>query len=340
LVNAISFALTFSLIDGQKQFQVDIALSAEECSRSFTVVTFISVVMSTFSVIIPVYNAGAYITQSLTSVFAQSFGDFEVIVVDDGSTDNTAEQVKSFSDRAALRYIHQTNAGPAAARNTGLALAQGQLIAFLDSDDLWHPRKLEAHFERMQNSPQMGMSFNWFEIFYDHPQEQRLAPWFVPPAKPRLYWVDFLERNWTGTSSTVVVRAECLKGRRGFDARFHTGEDYHLWLEIAQEGWEIGFIPETLTIYRKRPSSLTVNYVQIALDELHVMEDAAQSCDSQSQVAIELAITRRRLDVAWAYFKSGQNRLAWQSLQKGYRAIPQFVVERLTRKWLYRPLTA
>ena len=199
--------------------------------------------MTVFSVIIPVYNAEAYIEQTLDSVFAQSCRDFEVIVVDDGSTDRTADRVKAFSHQPALRYVHQTNAGPAAARNTGLALAEGQFIAFLDSDDLWRPQKLEAHLERLQNAPKMGISFNWFEVLYDRPDGQHHVPWFAPPARPTLQWADFLERNWTGTSSTVVVRAECLKGGLGFDARFRTGEDYQLWLTIAQAGWEVGFVP-------------------------------------------------------------------------------------------------
>ena len=296
--------------------------------------------MTVFSVIIPVYNAEAYIEQTLESVFAQSFHDFEVIVVDDGSTDRTADQVQAFSHHPSLRYIYQDNAGPAAARNTGLVLAEGKFIAFLDSDDLWLPRKLEAHLERLQDSPQMGLSFNWFEVFYDRPGGQRLVPWFAPPVKSTLEWADFLERNWTGTSSTVVVRAECVKGQPGFDARFRTGEDYQLWLTIAQAGWEVGFVPEALTVYRKRPSSLTVNYVQIALDELLVMQDAVQHCDPALKPAAELAVRRRWVDVAWAYLRSGQTALAWQSMQKGYLAIPQFVVERLTRKWLHRPVSS
>ena len=291
--------------------------------------------MPTFSIIIPVYNVGAYIEQTLTSVFAQTLRDFEVIVIDDGSTDDTADRVKAFSNHDALHYVYQTNAGPAAARNTGLELAKGQLIAFLDSDDLWHPRKLEAHLEQMQNHPNLGMSFNWFEVFYDRPGGQRVAPWFAPPANPTLQWVDFLERNWTGTSSTVIVRTESLDRRR-FDARFRTGEDYHLWLEIAQAGWEIGFVPEVLTVYRKRHSSLTVNYVQIALDELYVMEEALQTCASNVQPQVRRAIMRRWVDVAWAYLKTGQKQLAWKSLKKGYPAIPQFMGERITRKWLHR----
>jgi teichuronic acid biosynthesis glycosyltransferase TuaG len=306
--------------------------------------------MPVFSVIIPVYNAEAYIQRTLESVFAQSFRDFEVIVVDDGSTDRTADRVQTFSHHPGLRYVYQDNAGPAAARNTGLMLAEGQFIAFLDSDDLWLPRKLEAHWERLQASPQMGLSFNWFEVFYDRPDDrpddrpsggQRLVPWFAPPVESTLEWVDFLERNWTGTSSTVVVRAEAVKkGQAGFDARFRTGEDYQLWLTIAQAGWEIGFVPEALTVYRKRPSSLTVDYVQIALDELLVMQDAVLHCDPELKPAAELAVRRRWVDVAWAYLRSGQPALAWQSMQKGYAAIPQFVVERLNRKRLHRPVTS
>jgi glycosyltransferase involved in cell wall biosynthesis len=292
--------------------------------------------MATFSIIIPAYNAEVYIEQSLASVFAQTYSDFEVIVVDDGSTDDTANRVNRFAHYDSLRYIYQTNAGPAAARNTGLNLARGQFIAFLDSDDLWHPRKLEVHLKHMQNFPKLGMSFNWFEVFYDRPDVERLSPWFAPPPKSTLNWEDFLLRNWTGTSSTVVVRAECLKGRHKFDARFRTGEDYQLWLAIAQDGWEIGFIPEALTFYRKRPKSLTVDYLQIALDELLVMEQGVR-IDETTKAAIELAITRRRVDVAWAYFRSGQHQLAWKSLKQGYQAIPQFIVERLKRKWLQRP---
>lgn len=294
--------------------------------------------MPSFSVIIPVYNAGAYIEQSLTSVFAQTCSDFEVIVIDDGSTDDTADRVKQFSNYDSLRYIHQNNAGPAAARNTGLKLGCGEFIAFLDADDVWHPDKLKAHLTRMQHDPKLGLSFNWFEVFYDRPDGKRFVPWFAPPTKAILRWEDFLERNWTGTSSTVVVRAECFKGRYGFDARFRTGEDYQLWLEIAQSGWGVGFISDALTVYRKRPSSLTVDYLQIALDELLVMEEGVQA-PTQDAKAIDRAITRRRVDVAWAYFRSGQRQLAWQFLQKGYRAIPQFMVERLTRKWLHRPYT-
>ncbi len=294
--------------------------------------------MPIFSIIIPVYNAEAYIEQTLATVFAQSFTDFEIIVVDDGSTDRTAERINAFAQSDLLRYIYQNNAGPAAARNTALSLARGQFIAFLDSDDLWHPRKLEAHFKRMQDSPQLGMSFNWFQVFYDRPEGEQRSPWFAPPRNLILNWEDFLLRNWTGTSSTVVIRAESL-GQHRFDARFRTGEDYQLWMAIAQDGWEVGFIPTALTLYRKRSSSLTVDYLQIALDELFVMEQGVRVIDENAKAAIDLAITRRQVDVAWAYFRSGQKDKAWQLLQQSYQAVPQFITERAKRKWFHRPCT-
>jgi teichuronic acid biosynthesis glycosyltransferase TuaG len=292
--------------------------------------------MTTFSVIIPVYNVGAYIEQTLASVFAQTYADFEVIVVDDGSTDDTAQRVKSFSHYESLRYVYQANAGPAAARNTGLDLAQGELIAFLDSDDLWHPHKLEAHVQRMQRSPKLGLSFNWFKVFYDRADGEQRSPWFAPPSQETLNWQDFLLRNWTGTSSTVVLRTAALGSHR-FDARFRTGEDYQLWIAIAQDGWDIGFIPTPLSLYRKRSSSLTVDYLQIALDELFVMEQGVRVLDDQAKAAIDQAITRRQVDVAWAYVRDGQRDKAWPLLRHSYPAIPQFLAERLQRKWFHRP---
>jgi teichuronic acid biosynthesis glycosyltransferase TuaG len=292
--------------------------------------------MPLFSVIIPVYNAGAYIEQTLESVFAQTCRDFEVIVIDDGSTDDTQAKVKRFAHEPALNYVYQNNAGVAAARNTGLNLAQGELIAFLDSDDLWHPCKLAVHLAMLQSNPNLGLTFNWFDVFYDRIENGRLAPWFAPPTHTTLDWQDFLLRNWTGTSSTVVIHKECLKGQKKFNARFRTSEDYQLWLSIAQDGWEIGFIPDVLTSYRKRPSSLTVDYLQIALDELLVMEEGIQ-VKEDSKRAIAQAIARRKVDVAWAYFRSGQPQDALRSLNHHYLAIPQFVIERLTRKRLHRP---
>src|SRR5271156_2034659 len=94
------------------------------------------------SVIIPTYNYGRFVTEAVDSVLAQSYTDHEVIVVDDGSVDDTPERMQPYAER--VRYLRQPNQGPSAARNNGIEAARGEYVAFLDADDLWHPRKLEA----------------------------------------------------------------------------------------------------------------------------------------------------------------------------------------------------
>src|SRR5262245_57535681 len=111
--------------------------------------------MPEVSVIIPAYNAGRTISAALQSVFAQTFRDFEVIVVDDGSTDDTAARVAEWSK--AIHYVRQRNRGPAHARNEGVARAKGRLIAFLDADDIWFPRKLQRQVLYFDRFPATGL---------------------------------------------------------------------------------------------------------------------------------------------------------------------------------------
>jgi teichuronic acid biosynthesis glycosyltransferase TuaG len=289
--------------------------------------------MTTFSVIMPAYNAGAYLEESLTSIFGQSEQDFEILLIDDGSTDDTAERIRPFRADERFCYFAQQNQGVAAARNLGLENARGRYIAFLDADDLWHPHKLRSHLELLEANTSLGMSFNWFHLLHDDKPVGRLAlPWFDPPTQHELNWTTLLERNWTGTSSTVVVRAESLKERRAFAENFRTGEDYHLWLRIAQAGWGVGFIPEPLSIYRKRSGSLTVDHLQIARDHLHVLEDIAHQ-GSEHAMVLKAALDQAWLDVAWASLKVSQPQPAWKALRLGYPAIPHFLRERLSRKF-------
>jgi glycosyltransferase involved in cell wall biosynthesis len=294
--------------------------------------------MTTISIIIPTYNAGQYIEEALASVFAQSFQDFEVIIIDDGSTDDTAQKVKALSDPRIL-YVYKENQGPAIARNHGLNLVRGEYIAFLDVDDLWQPNKLEMHLNLMKNSPLMGMSFSWFQILFDQPVQRLESPWFTPPKKQVLKFVDFLERNWTGHSSSVVLRTQCMKDCKGFDENFYTGEDYYLWLQIAQRGWEIGFLPEALSVYRRRTGSLTVDHLQIALDNLKLMEYLAAQVDAQYVSVVNRAVSLSWLDVAWSSLKRGHPAASWNAFQKGYRAIPQFALERFTRKFITKTIS-
>jgi glycosyltransferase involved in cell wall biosynthesis len=289
--------------------------------------------MTTISIIIPTYNAGQYIEQALASVFAQSFQDFEVIIIDDGSTDDTAQKVKALDDTR-IFYVYKENQGPAAARNYGLNLVRGEYIAFLDVDDLWYPHKLEMHLNLMRNSPLMGMSFSWFKILFDQPVQRFESPWFAPPQKQILSFIDFLERNWTGHSSSVVIKTECMRECQGFDETFYTGEDYYLWLQVAQRGWDIGFLPEALSIYRRRTGSLTVDHLQIALDNLKLMECLATKVDARYIDIVKRAVSLSWLDVAWSSLKKGHPAYSLDAFKKGYCALPKFAIERFARKFI------
>ena len=294
--------------------------------------------MTTISIIIPTYNAGQYIEEALASVFAQSFQDFEVIIIDDGSTDDTAQKIKTLSDPRIL-YVYKENQGPAAARNYGLNLVRGEYIAFLDVDDLWESHKLEMHLNLMKSFPLMGMSFSWFQILFDQPIQRFESPWFTPPKKQILSFGDFLERNWTGHSSSVVLRTQCMRDCKGFDESLYTGEDYYLWLQIAQRGWGIGFLPEALSIYRRRTGSLTVDHLQIALDNLKLMECLAAQVDSQHVSIVNRAVSLSWLDVAWSSLKKGHPADSLGAFKKGYRAVPQFAVERFARKFITKTIS-
>jgi teichuronic acid biosynthesis glycosyltransferase TuaG len=294
--------------------------------------------MTTISIIMPTYNAGQFIEAALNSAFNQSFQDFEIIIVDDGSTDDTAQRIKAFEDPRII-YRYKKNQGPAAARNHALEFVQSEFIAFLDVDDLWQPHKLETHLNLMKNYPQMGMSFSWFQILFDQPLQRFESPWFAPPKKQILGFVDFLERNWTGHSSSVVLRTQCMRECQGFDESLYTGEDYYLWLQIARKGWDIGFLPEALSIYRRRTGSLTVDHLQIALDNLKLMECLATQVDNRYKDIVNRAVSLSWLDVAWSFLKKGYPSDSWEALKKGYQAIPQFAIERFARKFIIKTIS-
>ena len=182
------------------------------------------------SVVIPAYNRAKTITRAINSVLAQDYTRFEIIVVDDGSTDTTCAVARSISDPR-LRVVSQTNAGVAAARNRGSAEARGELIAFLDSDDEWFPTKLAAQVDCFQRgSPRLGLVYSGFEsIAADGTRS-------IHEARHR-GWIyrDLLARNVvTGCGSTAMFRREALAMVGGFDPALPANEDYDLVLRVAR----------------------------------------------------------------------------------------------------------
>lgn len=194
------------------------------------------------SVVIPAYNAAAFVGEAVRSVLAQSRPADEVIVVDDGSTDDTAARLAEFGPP--VRAVRQANGGVSSARNRGVREATGDLIAFLDADDVWHPRKLEMQVPALLADPALGLlgtgTFAW-------PGAVPALAEPLPPARP-VALTDLVVRN-AFTASSVVARAEVLRRAGEFDVRQQGTEDYDLWLRVARLA-AVANLPTPLTGYR------------------------------------------------------------------------------------------
>jgi glycosyltransferase involved in cell wall biosynthesis len=196
--------------------------------------------MPRFSVVVPAYNAERLIEATIESVLAQTERDFELIVVDDGSTDATRERVGRFEGDARLTVIAQENAGTAAARNTGIAASTGELVGFLDNDDLWMPEYLSRMGDALDSAPDAAFAYcdAWW---LDDPggRIRRATTFDMRPPPPATADRDqvlatLIERNFVQNSA--LVRAAGLDRAGGFDPGMRGTDDYELWLRLVLDG--------------------------------------------------------------------------------------------------------
>jgi glycosyltransferase involved in cell wall biosynthesis len=186
----------------------------------------------TVSVVIPTYNRAHLIGKAIQSVFNQSYQDFEIIIVDDGSTDNTEEIVKKFNDFRINYFFHKFNQGISAARNTGIKACQGKYIAFLDSDDEWLPEKLDKQMKIFEDeSLEVGVIYTG--NYYIDEKSKEIKKVNIPKKKGYIY-EDLLKAEVGLNVSTVLVRKECFKKVGLFDKRIPTHEDLDMWIRIAK----------------------------------------------------------------------------------------------------------
>lgn len=227
--------------------------------------------MKLVSVIVPTYNVERYIAATVKSVLAQSYSQFELLIIDDESPDRSVEIVQQFQDPR-IKIIHQKNRGLAGARNTGIRHAQGDYLAFLDSDDLWLPEKLEQHVQHLEQNPQVGVSFSR-SAFMDG-DGLPLGIYQMPKLKD-ITAAHLLCRNPIGNGSAPVIRREVLEeikfyaDRYGsqedfyFDDAFRQSEDIECWIRIMlQTQWSIEGIPEALTLYRVNTEGLSAQVMK------------------------------------------------------------------------------
>ena len=211
------------------------------------------------TIVVPAFNVAATLGATLTSLQDQTYQDFEVIIVDDGSTDNTKQVAEQFLDDRRFWYIQQANRGLSGARNRGIAESSGEFIGFCDADDLWHPDKLRRHIRHLDRNPNVGVSYAGSQMI---DAEGRLLSVKQSPRLRGVTAAHILKRNPIGNGSSAVIRRavfddiayvhhEAYSAFSYFDETFRQSEDIECWLRIALlTDWDFEGIRGLLTYYR------------------------------------------------------------------------------------------
>jgi glycosyltransferase involved in cell wall biosynthesis len=208
--------------------------------------------MPKISIIIPAYNAMSYLPETLVSVFKQTFTDFEILIINDGSSDHIVEWVSQITD-SRVRLISQANQGVSAARNTGISNSQGKYIAFIDADDLWEPTKLEKQVNCLEANPTVGLVYTWTAFIDKFSKPTGVS--IVSHAEGNV-WQEIVVRDMISTGSCTMIRAECFNKVGLFDSDLCIGEDRDMWTRIAA-CYPFAVIKEPLTLYRRHPQNTT-----------------------------------------------------------------------------------
>lgn len=273
--------------------------------------------MPKVSVIIPAYNCAKYITEAIESVLKQTYTDFEIVVVNDGSTDNTEEVLKEYIENGIVNYIYQKNKGVSAARNRGIISAKGDYIAFLDADDFWEPEKIGQQVEAFQEYPGAGLSFSNYQKVDESKGIQQLGfcgrvdDWFnkhrvTPDLAYGWLYRELLIGDCVITISVLVKRA-VLEEIGLFDETFKIGEDYDLWLRIAQK-YPLLYINRVLCKYRYRPDSASgpADIRELRWTHSHIMVREKHLANNwiplEYKGLVKNILGRLCWNIGWSYF--------------------------------------
>lgn len=207
------------------------------------------------SVIIATYNMAEYLPAAVSSVLNQTWENLEIVVVDDGSTDDTIQRMVGFSDDPRVRYLRTVNQGQPFAKNTGLREARGEFIAFCDADDLWMPQKLNVQMKYFDD-PEVGVVYS--EVAYIEKNGQRICKQQPYKRHSGKITDHLIIKNFI-PFGTAVFRRECVEKNGYFDEKLPMGIDWDLWLRYSID-WKFQYVPEVTYLYRIWHGQMSKNY--------------------------------------------------------------------------------
>ena len=274
--------------------------------------------MPRVSVVIPTYNCAHYLGQAIESALTQTFTDFDVIVVDDGSKDHTADVVHRYSAR--VTYLRQENRGLPAARNHAIRRSSSDLIALLDADDWWEPTKLEKQVALIDRDDQIALVYTDLKVIYD---DGAVISSFLasrPLAKDGYVFDDLIQSGFI-LPSTVLLRRSCVQEAGLFDETMRSHEDIELWLRLCHR-WKVAGVRESLVNRRQGTQNMTANPALRAEYGVKTYEKALTipGLTDVQRSALQERLAAAHFELAYYLFQIGDGQSCRRHLSKSLDA--------------------
>ena len=248
------------------------------------------------SVIMPVYNGERYISEAIESVLSQTYQNLELIIVNDGSTDNSKTAIESYLQDPRIRYFEQPNAGVAAARNTAIKESQGKLIGFLDQDDFWYINKLKIQIEYLERHKNISLVYSDYEVIDEINNKIENASDKADYDLSKCDFVSLFIKNKIGIL-TVLTYKRCILSSGQFNQNLKGTDDYELWMKIALQ-YKLAYQPEVLAAYRSHGYNTSNDKLKMLIFESMALDNIIKNYPCSTKL-LSRTIIRNRLFVIY-----------------------------------------
>lgn len=288
----------------------------------------------TVSIVVPAYNVARWLPATIESVLAQTYGDWELIIVDDGSCDGTSAIAEAYVCRdRRVRLIRKSNGGLSSARNAGMSVASGEYIAFLDADDIWLPRKLEQQVKCLASYDNYGACYTWTEIIDQ--DGNVIEDWGM---LKKTYWHDpviahdLAGGNFVSGSGSGVLMRRSLVARVGyFDETMRAAEDLDYWYRLALSV-QFCLVHAVLVQIRRHSTSMQSDIIRVANSNIDFVRKAQLIAPSDHLLQLARLEARALFTIFWHYVRQRQPRPALHAASNLLRHYPLFGVGRIIRQ--------